>query len=366
MLQGRSKAALLSTIVGPSASKRKQPLTISTAVRDGAFVPSTVGKANRPAYHAPMAAPILVTGSHRSGTTWVGRMLSLSPGVGYIHEPFSPQRSPGWLGERVPHWYLYVCPQNEGRYLEPMRRVLEFRYPLGRDLVKVPGPRQLGRMALEWPRSLGQRSRRPRPLLKDPIALFSAEWLADRFGAWPVVMVRHPAAFAGSLKRLGWQFEFRNWADQPLLMRDHLAPYGDRIHAFAAGRPDLIDQAILMWNAIHRVIHGYRERHPDWIFVRYEDLAAAPVAGFEDLSRRLRTPWDEGIRAEIVRFSGEGNVKEVPTWQHQRVKRDSRAAVRSWVRRLTEEERERVRDGTAEVAGWFYSEADWVPEGAGR
>jgi hypothetical protein len=33
------------------------------------------------------ARPILVTGSPRSGTTFVGRMLALSPGVHYIHEP---------------------------------------------------------------------------------------------------------------------------------------------------------------------------------------------------------------------------------------------------------------------------------------
>jgi hypothetical protein len=325
-----------------------------------------VGRHPCGAYHAHVADPILVTGSHRSGTTWVGRMLSLSPQVGYIHEPFNPQRSPGWMGERVPHWYLYVCPENEFRYLEPMRRVLAFRYPVASDLRHLPGPRQLGRMKLEWLRSVGQRRRQPRPLLKDPIAFFSAEWLADRFEARPVVMVRHPAAFAGSLKRLDWQFDFRNWADQPLLLRDHLDPYRDRIRAFASSQPDVIDQAILMWNAIHHVIHGYRERHPDWIYLRYEDLAKEPVAGFEDLARRLGTPWDETIRAEVVRFSSEGNVKEVPTWQHQRVKRDSRAAVRSWFRRLTEEERVRVRTGTAEVAGRFYSEADWVPEAAGR
>jgi len=33
--------------------------------------------------------PILVTGSHRSGTTWAGKMISACPNVGYIHEPFN-------------------------------------------------------------------------------------------------------------------------------------------------------------------------------------------------------------------------------------------------------------------------------------
>ena len=33
--------------------------------------------------------PILVTGSHLSGTTWVGRMIAVSPCVAYLHEPFN-------------------------------------------------------------------------------------------------------------------------------------------------------------------------------------------------------------------------------------------------------------------------------------
>ena len=34
--------------------------------------------------------PILVTGSHKAGTTWVGEMLAASRRVGYISEPFNP------------------------------------------------------------------------------------------------------------------------------------------------------------------------------------------------------------------------------------------------------------------------------------
>jgi len=40
--------------------------------------------------------PILVTGSHRSGTTWAGRVLAFSPTpLGYIWEPFNPRHRPG-------------------------------------------------------------------------------------------------------------------------------------------------------------------------------------------------------------------------------------------------------------------------------
>jgi len=42
-------------------------------------------------------SPILVTGMHRSGTTWVGRMLAASREAVYFHEPLNPDCSPALL-----------------------------------------------------------------------------------------------------------------------------------------------------------------------------------------------------------------------------------------------------------------------------
>jgi len=291
-------------------------------------------------------------------------MLALERGLAYVHEPFNPQRSPGWMGLRVPHWYLYVTGENEAPYREPFWRVLTLRYPLARDVPRLRTPRQAGQVALEWGRSV--RRSGARPLVKDPIALFSAEWLAERFGMEVVVMIRHPAAFAGSLKRLGWTFDFRNWADQPMLLRDRLGPYAERIRDSAEHPLDLVDQAVLMWNAIHHVIGEYRRTHPSWGFVRYEDLAAAPLEGFRDLYSRLGLRWDDRARRGVERHSSERNAKEVPRWLHRTVRRDSRAASRTWLHRLTPEETQRVRAGTAEVASGFYGDRDWAPEPAGR
>lgn len=307
-----------------------------------------------------MVAPILVTGSHRSGTTWTGRMLALAPGVGYVHEPFNPVRWPGLTRRPLPHWYLYVCEENEGAYLDLIDDVLRFRYPAG-NLLALRDLRHLAQAAAEWPLSLVHRLRGARALLKDPIALMSTEWLSRRFDARVVVMIRHPAAFAGSLKRLDWKFDFRNWADQPLLLRDLAGPFADRIRTAAAEDGDVIDQAVLMWNVIHHVIRDFRDRHPHWAFVRHEDLAEEPVKGFRDLFERLDLAWDRTAERIIVRSSTDESRREVPTYLHRTVRRDSRAARWTWLRRLTAEERARVREGTAEVATAFYDEGDWAP-----
>ena len=311
---------------------------------------------------ALVAAPILVTGSHRSGTTWTGRMLAVAPGVGYVPEPFSPRRWPGWSRRPIPHWYVHVSRENEDDYLPLVEDALAFRYP-ARSVLRVRSARQAFQVAEEAPWALWNRLRDARALVKDPIALMSAEWLADRFGMEVVVMIRHPAAFAGSLLRLDWpRFDFRNWAEQPLFLRDLAGPHEDAIRSFDPERQDVLEEAILLWNVIHHVIRGYRERNPDWIFVRHEDLAEEPVKGFHDLFERLDLEWDR-IAERIILRSSTGRM-EVPAYMHRTVRRDSRAARWTWRDRLTAEDRDRVRAGTAEVAEAFYGEEDWSPPGA--
>ena len=287
-------------------------------------------------------------------------MLAASPNMGYVHEPFNVHRWPNWVPVHLPHVYMYICRENEHVYERAMEDVLTFRYPI-RNITAAPNLRQVAQVAVEFPLSLFYRLRRMRPLLKDPIALLSAEWLAERFGMQTVVMIRHPAAFASSIKRLSWRFDFQNWRDQPLLQRDLIGAYEGPIREFAEREHDIVDQAILMWNVLHHVIGGYEERYPDWSFVRHEDLSEEPLKGFRELFDKLDLTWDGFAEEAIVRSSTDESRKEVPTYLHRTVRRDSRATRWTWLSRLTPEERDRVRAGTAEVASRWYGDADWVP-----
>ena len=300
-----------------------------------------------------------MTGAHRSGTTWVGRMLCRSHEAGYIHEPFNPARLPGWGAGRVPLWFVYVTSANEHVYAPLVERALGFRYPVLENIPQIRSPRRAVFYARDVADAVLARLRRARPLIKDPIALFSAGWLAERFGARVVVMIRHPAAFASSLKRLGWQFKFRGWLAQEALMRDLLHPFEQDIRRCAVDDVDIVEQAIVMWKAMHHVIAVYRRRHPEWTFLRHEDLAREPVEGFRCLYERLGLGWDADVEAEVKRHSGALNPGEVRRWRHGTVRRDSRATTRTWLHHLTSEETLRIRDGVEEVSPLFYSDADW-------
>jgi hypothetical protein len=279
--------------------------------------------------------PILVTGAHRSGTTWVGRMLSLSSSVAYVHEPFNINNthSAGGMGFR--NWFTYIPDEDIDLCVRRMERIIKLEDPLGSDLPKE----------------------RRGALLKDPIALFSAEWLASQFDMNVIVLVRNPLAFAGSLKVQSWTYPFEHFLNQPKLMGEHLSPFADEIRRYAEEPPDIIDLACLLWNCIYSVVHSYREKHPDWIFLRHEDASWQPVSTFKVLYDRLGLRFTEEISTQVEAYTDPG--KEEGVQQHRDVMRDSRSNIMSWQKRLTSSEIERVRARTASVAEFFYSGEDW-------
>ena len=274
--------------------------------------------------------PILVTGSHRSGTTWVGRIIASSPSVAYIHEPFHIHDGPAVCQARFDLWFTYVCAENEERYRKPIAKML----------------RAARRRSVPW-----YRTSRTRPLIKDPLAVFSAAWLASRFETRNVVLIRHPAAFAGSLKENNWTHPFSHFLRQPLLMKHHLQPFADEILSFASGERDIVDQAALLWNVIHSTILTYQDTFPGWIYVRHEDLSRNPMEGFRFVFDRLELELCEASRQAIVAHS----FAQAPT----ALKRNSLANIDTWKRRLTGAEIERLKSQVWDISRRFYSDQEW-------
>jgi len=68
--------------------------------------------------------------------------------------------------------------------------------------------------------------------------------------------------------------------------------------------------------------------------------------------------WNQRAKAVITAYSSAGNPKEVSSGDPGTIKRDSRAVIKVWRHRLTQEEIERVRVGTYGVASLFYDERE--------
>lgn len=303
--------------------------------------------------------PILVTGSHRSGSTWLGQMIAASDTVGYIHEPFNIERGPGISRTRFPYWFTYIRPGTDGDMADDFRRLLGFRYNYLAQAGSLRSRRDVRVLIRDGGRFLRYRMRHARPLLKDPMALFSAEWIAETFDAQVVVVVRHPAAFASSIKLDGWAHPFSHFLDQPALMEDHLSRFREEIDAFTRGEHDILDQAALLWRLIHSTIADYRVQHPEWLVVRHEDLSRNPIEGFGTLFEALDLPYTEDVKEAILRSTSPSNPVDREVSGRQFLTRDSRANVDNWRRRLTPAEIERIQARVADVGPLFYGDDEW-------
>lgn len=306
--------------------------------------------------------PILVTGAPRSGSTWVGNILALDRHSGYIHEPFNKHCPDGRCQARFAHSFTYVTAANEAPYFTALRDTLAWKYSLGAELKSLKTPRHLARMVRDLGYFEAKRQAQARVILKDPLALFSADWLAQRFGAQVVVVIRHPAAFVASLRAAGWhRVHFAMFRDQPQLMRDRLAPFAEEVAAATATMPDAIDAGVLLWKLLHHHIHLLQQEHPDWIFVRHEDLSRDTIAGFRDLYARLGLDFSEEVRRSLAQSSNEAALMSKLSLfgTKRQTVRNSRDNIFAFRKRLTPEEIARVRLGAGALAAEFYGDADW-------
>jgi hypothetical protein len=302
-------------------------------------------------------SPILVTGTHRSGTTWIGKMLAADAGTAYISEPLNVLHRPGVLRAKVKHWYQYICEENEGEFLPAFQDLIELNYHLWDEILSIRSRRDFLRMGRDFLIFYNGLMRGQRPLFKDPFAVFSMDWFAKRLNCKVVVAVRHPAAFVSSLKRLNWPFDFQDLLDQPLLMRDFLEPYRGQMEA--ARSDDVIGQSALLWKLIYRSVHTTLGQNPDFIAVRHEDMSLDPVGRYRDLYRSLDLDFTPRVEKTILNASSSDNPAEPSRKNIYAVKLDSRTNIENWKKRLSDDEIKRIRDITGDVSQLFYPDVEW-------
>lgn len=301
--------------------------------------------------------PILVTGSHRSGSTWTGRIMAAAPHVGYIHEPFNIGIRMSKNPRPFKYWFEYICGNNSGDYDSDFNEIINYRYPLRTNIKRIRTAHDFKSVLRDQSLSLLHKLNKDRPLIKDPIAVLSAEWLCTTFNMNVLVLIRHPAAFCSSLKIKNWRFDFNNFLNQPLLMGKHLSPFEEKINTYAKNEKNIIKQAVLLWNCIHHVIRTYQEKHPEWIFMRHEDLSTDPIRRFHSVFRAFDLEFSQKVKKRIHETSGEHN----PVEQHTKKPfiRNSKENIYNWKKRLTPEEILLIRRQTSEISGFFYTDDEW-------
>jgi hypothetical protein len=277
--------------------------------------------------------------------------------VCFIGEPFNINYPPRSFGKPFDYWFTYITRQNEGDFYELLDNVIALRCDLKRQLRRTRTLKDVLELLKEFTELSLCRILGARPLLKDPLAVFSAEWLASTFNMNVVVMIRHPAAFVCSIKRLGWKHPFSHFLKQPLLVQDHLHPFMGEIKEYATNEHDIVDQGALLWNLIHHMIRKYQDRHADWIFVRHEDLSRQPLSGFSFLFDKLDLKFSPRIQEKIQKYSDARNP--INSENPFLIRRNSQAIVKKWQEELSKSQIARIRNKVENISERFYQDEDW-------
>ena len=204
------------------------------------------------------------------------------------------------------------------------------------------------------------------PLLKDPIALMSAEWVAQEYDAAVILMVRHPAAYINSVRRLNWRTPVEDFLQQEQLMADLPSDLQSEVRERAASRPTpdhfLLEDAALCWKVFHTVVNRYRMDHPEWTVVIHENLSRDYLNGFRELYRSLGLSWSKDVADKIESHCSSSNPVIQGSSIHE-FRQDSASLTDAWKSTFSDEEIERIRSITSPVWELFYGEDSWRDSG---
>ena len=277
---------------------------------------------------------MLLLGSARSGTTWVGEVIDRHHDHRVVFEPLRPDRVPA---ARVFANGQYLRRDDtDPRYLEPMTRILT------------------GRMRNPWADHLNHVVVARRRLVKEIRANLLAPWLVDRFPGMPVVLlVRHPLGVAVSRRELGWSDHLDDALAQPALVRDHLTTDQER---FLRALSDPFARAVAQ--ASLETLVPLRMTTPgELLAVTYEGLVSEPRVQAERVLRHVGQEPDAELDAALDRPSHLSRADSAV--------RTGQDRASAWMSRVDADDRARALEVLELLGlGGLYSVDDAYPDEA--
>ena len=307
---------------------------------------------------------VYVTGVPRSGTTFVGKILSLPLAVDYIHEPFNPQC--GMIG--MEQWYPYVRQSVETAEAKSFHQLAKKIFSYDLNFKKyVPRNDPWHRRAVK--QIIGSRGKfylrlaKPNPfhtaaVIKDPIGNLLTEYLYYNFQVKPVIVVKHPLSFIASLKRVNWWIQ-SNWMtnDQPHLVQDY---FSDELDFVNREYETLLEGSAAYWRATYKILLQQLENHPDWKLIVLEELSQDPHRVFHNLYRQLDLPWSDAVSKKISKLT-KGNISaQAKKGLVQDFKRNSAEIFQQSIKSITLNERRLIFDIVQDVALKVYSKSSFA------
>jgi hypothetical protein len=306
---------------------------------------------------------ILITGSHRSGTTWVGQIISeASKKIFQVYEPFNPECPPGMARPIFNSLYYHVDGMKFPQYELAAKNLLKGCFPaFGGKSMSIRSRISLVKKSIEIAFA---KYRKKRFLIKSSEAMLWSEFFIKNTNSKVVMLIRHPCAFVASCERMEWGYELENLIQQDTFYSDFIKNDSEFMNPAQSNIPKRMVENTWLWIFLYRyalklIEKGY-EKNGNLLLTRHEDLCNNPLYEFQKIFSFLGIDFNLDTQDRISKQTTGNTVIVDKSTQHCLV-RDSRKTAVSWKEFLDKNTIEWIRSTTSGIAGKFYENSSWNP-----
>ena len=291
---------------------------------------------------------ILVTGSNRSGSTWVGKVISQNTQVDNIIEPLNINRIKRFKKVAINNWFLKLDEATKPQIKEEVKKLFNFYiHTTWINFMKQAFQSYEGHNTVTSIRKKLRRTLKPVKLIKDPHTLFSIPWLVQEYHIKPLVLIRYPAAYVLSIKEKEWWFNFDSLLEQEHFFNGDLKFLREEVLAYGRkSNPTLIENAALMWKICYAQVLHYKEKFPHWYFIKHEELSENPLQEFQKIFNYFEITFTPRVKNYIV-----ATTRAKENTIHSR---DASANAVKWKQKLTMEEKQTIYNIVHDVSDQYY------------
>jgi len=197
----------------------------------------------------------------------------------------------------------------------------------------------------------------PIALVKDPNASLLLKTLSRWKEAQSVIIIRHPAAFYASLKRMNWKISPKTLFLYPDELKVMLP---DWIIGHLNDEPDSpVKQSAIHWAALNAILLQFSMELPNTIVCRHEDLSQNPVDQYRELFQKLDLSFTGKTREAIEELCGTGNPTDPVEGAIHTLKRNSASNIWRWKEFISPDELSQIQDITGSLGRKLYPEDDF-------
>jgi hypothetical protein len=298
-----------------------------------------------------MTNRIFLTGIPRSGTTWVGKVLSQSPDTFYYHEPDNEKN---WVLayhlKRKLHRYPYITDKKQSseyyklwenifkgislpKYVEaifktafmPKGKMLEKKigikcnnilnsdfYRYGNNGFNLDNalnflleiPYSFTFLAQFLTKRIAVNSKNF--IIKSVHSLLALDLIEQCFRPKIIIIKRDPLNLIASYIKMRLPDSNRNIFHQINLVEDHFHDMNSKIYQLCQ-KGTLIQQMALQVAAFYYYLAKESLRHPNWLIVSHEKICQDPITEFQIIFKMLELKWTLEVEKFIRKSNSPGN-----------------------------------------------------------